>query len=254
MPAVHYRVEAADLMRKIRALAAEDAPMVTAYALTKTGQDIKAAEIETMKAVFDRPTRFTLNSLYLKPATKRDPVAEVYFKEGFGSVPAWRYLGPQVEGGARMHKSFEKRLIAAGHMKAEEFAVPGQGVKLDAFGNIAGSLIMRILSQVQAAETYSGVKANATKASLKRKKKDVGRYFVLRPDGSGRAARKVAAGIYWRQGLRDMVPVILFVKAPRYQKRFPFFERAREVFDARLLINAQAGFERFVTSKLPKAA
>jgi hypothetical protein len=27
-------------------LAADDAPMVTAYALTKTGQDIKAAEVD----------------------------------------------------------------------------------------------------------------------------------------------------------------------------------------------------------------
>ncbi|WP_315804038.1 hypothetical protein [Bradyrhizobium sp. SZCCHNS3002] len=254
MPSVHYRVEMGDLMRQIQQLAAEDAPIVTAYALTKTGQDIKAAEVERMREVFDRPTRFTLNSLYLKPATKRDLVAEVFFKEGFGSIPAWRYLGPQVEGGARVHKSHEKRLIAAGHMKPDEFAVPGKGVKLDAFGNIPGSMIERILSQVQAAEIYSGVKANATAASLKRKKKNVGRYFVLRPDGTGRAGRNVAPGIYWRQGLRDMVPVIMFVKAPKYQKRFPFFDTAKATFDARLLPNAQAGFERFVASKLPRAA
>jgi hypothetical protein len=254
MVAVHYRVEAADLMRSIQQLAAEDAPIVTAYALTKTGQDIKAGEIETMRAVFDRPTKFTQNALYLKPATKRDLVAEVFFKEGFGSIPAWRYLGPQVAGGARVHKSHEKRLIAAGHMKPEEFAVPGKGVKLDSFGNIPGSMIERILSQVQAAETFSGVTANATGKSLKRKKKNVGRYFVLRPDGAGRGRRAVAPGIYWRQGLHDMVPVIMFVKAPKYQKRFPFFERAKAIFDARLLPNAQAGFERFVVSRLAKAA
>ena len=42
--AQHYRVETSDLMQALRKLAEEDAPIVTAYALTKTAQDIKAAE------------------------------------------------------------------------------------------------------------------------------------------------------------------------------------------------------------------
>jgi hypothetical protein len=252
---VHYRVESGDLMRNIQNLAAEDAPMVTAYALTKTGQDIKQAQIETMKEVFDRPTKFTLNALYLKPATKRDLTAEVYFKEGYGSIPAWRYLGPQVEGGPRVHKSHETRLIRAGVMKPEEFAVPGKGAKLDGFGNMSGSTIERILSQVQAAEQWAGYQANETARSRKRnKKRNTGRYFVLRPDGSGRAGRNVAPGIYFRAGPGDMVPVIMFVRQPRYKKRYPFFEVAEKTFNDRLLANAQAGFERFVASKLPRAA
>lgn len=255
MVTVSYKVDASDIMRNIRALAADDAPMVTAYALTKTGQDIKVAEVDSMKEVFDRPSRFTLNSLYLKTATKRDLVAEVFFKEGFGSVPAWRYLGPQVEGGSRVHKSHEKRLIAAGLMKSDEYAVPGSGAKLDGSGNMSGPTIVRILSQVQAAETSAGVTANTTAKSLKRaKKRNIGRYFVLRPDGSGRAGRNVAPGIYFRAGPADMVPVILFVRQPRYKKRYPFFEVAEKTFNGRLLANAQAGFERFVSSKLPKAA
>lgn len=251
---VHFRVETTDVMRALQNLAAEDAPIVTAYALTKTGQDIKDAEVETMKNVFDRPTKFTLNALYLKPATKRDLVAEVYFKEGFGSIPAWRYLGPQVEGGGRAHKSHEKRLIAAGHMRSNEFAVPGQGIKLDAFGNISGSTIEKILSQVQAAGG-SGYQANATNSRRSKAKRKSGQYFVLRPGSNNvRANRNVAPGIYFRSGMKGMVPVIMFVKPPRYQKRYPFYETAERVFNDRLLIRAQEGFERFVLSKLPKAA
>lgn len=255
--AQRFKVETADVIRAIKNLAAEDAPIVTAYALTKTGQDIKAAEIDSIKGVFDRPTRFTLNALALKPATKKDLVAEVFFKEGFGSIPAWRYLGPHVEGGARVHKSHERRLIRAGLMLSSEYAVPGSGIKLDSFGNVSGSTIERILSQLGAAEQAAGYSANATpKSRARAKKKNVGRYFVMRSSGAGgRADRKVAAGIYHRVGAREFVPVIMFVKAPRYQKRFPFYETARSVFDAKLLTHARAGFDRFVVgSKLKKAA
>lgn len=252
---VHYRVEVEDVRRALRALSERDAPFVTAYALTQTAKDIKAAEVETMQSVFDRPTRFTLNALYVKPATKQDLVAEVYFKDGFGSVPAWRYLGPQVEGGARVHKAFERRLIRAGLMQSDEFAVPGSGVKLDSFGNIAGSTIERILSQLGAAEQKAGAQANQTKKSRARaKKKGIGRYFVLRSGGPGNADRNVAAGIYYRADLQAMLPVIMFVRAPRYQKRFLFYERAGAVFDQKLVANARLGFEKFVLSKLPKAA
>lgn len=250
---VYFRVESKDVMRSLQNLAAEDAPFVTAYALTKTGQDIKEAELRSMKDVFDRPTRFTLNALFLKPATKRDLVAEVYFKEGFGSIPAWRYLGPQVEGGPRVHKAHERRLIAAGHMRSNEFAVPGQGIKLDQYGNIPGSTIERILSQVKAAGG-SGYEANATNSRRSKAKRKNGQYFVLRPGSNDvRANRNVAPGIYYRSGMGGMVPVIMFVKPPRYQKRLPFYEIAERVFNERLVPRAREGFQRFVVSRLPKA-
>lgn len=252
---ITLRVDTSDVMRAIRQLRREDAPFVTAYALTQTAKDIKAAEIASMKSVFDRPSRFTLNAIYLKPATKNDLVAMVYFKDGFGSIPAWRYLGPQVEGGGRSHKAHEKRLIRAGHMKSDEFAVPGAGAKLDQYGNISGPTIEKILSHVQAAEQFAGYQANATNSRRsKAKRRKGGTYFVLRPDGNGRARGNVAPGIYLRQKLNEIVPVIMFVKAPKYRKRFPFYETARQVFDARFTAHARDGFNRFVASRMKKAA
>lgn len=252
MAGFHIRMSTADVMRRLRTLARDDAPMVTAYALTKTAQDIKAAEIANMKAVFDRPTRFALNALFLRPATKRELTAVVYFKDGFGSIPASRFLGPQVDGGPRQHKSHEKRLIRAGHMRSDEFAVPGAGARLDRFGNLPGSTIERILSQVQAAEQFSGYHANATNSRHSRaKRKKAGRYFVLRPETSG---RKVPPGIYWRKDLKEIVPVIMFVKAPTYRKRFPFYETAQQVFAAKFTLRAREGFDRFVVAKLKRAA
>ncbi len=231
--ALVFRVEASDLKRAIKSLREKDAPFVMAYTLTKTAQDIEAAEIADIKSDFDRPTNYTLNSTFVKPATKRDLVAVMGFKDSSGSVPASRYLEPGVEGGQRSHKSHELRLIRAGLMRSGEFAVPGPGVKLDSFGNIPASAIQTIVGQVLA-----GAKLQAA-----------GRYFVLRPGGAGSSNRKAAAGIYYRAGARDIVPVMLFVSPPRYSKRFPFYETARATFDARLLARAREGFDRFVTSR-----
>lgn len=242
-----FKCDPTDVLAALTALSEHDAPFITAYALTKTAQDIKAAEIASMQAVFDRPTAYTLNALTIKPATKTDLNAIVYFKDG-GSAPAWKYLAPEVEGGDRRHKAFELRLIRAGLMKDGEFAVPGKGVKLDAYGNIPGPTIEQILSQVGAAEQWSGYQANATAKSLK-KKKAAGRYFVLRPDLNGPASRQVAPGIYYRAGVRDIVPVIMFVAAPKYKKRFPFHETAQATFNAQLLVRAREGFQRYVVNK-----
>lgn len=219
----------------------------TAAALTATAKDAEAAIVAQMAQVFDRPTRFTLGALYVKPATKGDLVAEVRFKEGFGSIPAWRYLGPEVEGGPRRHKAHELRLIRAGVMRADEFAVPGQGVTLDANGNMRGGEIERILSQLQSAGG-SGYDGNETSRSRKRnKRRGSGRYFVLRPDaGDLRYQRRsVRAGIYWRKGAREVVPVLVFVKGPRYAKRLPFYETARDVARSRFPINFAAAMVRY---------
>ena len=41
-----------------------------AVALTKTAQTLQAQQYGEIKKVFDRPTPYSLNSLYVKPATK----------------------------------------------------------------------------------------------------------------------------------------------------------------------------------------
>ena len=250
------KVDALDVITRLGGMRTEDARFLAAYIATFTAKDVERAEKAKMIDVFDRPTSWTLNSLWVKTASKdeAEPTAVVYFREG-GGTPAWRYLMPEVEGGARSLKSHERRLIRAGVMHAGEFAVPGPGVKLDGHGNIPGSTIELILSQVSAAEQFAGYQANATQKSLRtRRRKGLGRYFYLRPDAAvPRLARAVAPGIYYRAGAKDIVPVILFVRAPRYQKRFPFHEVAKATADAVTWKHAQAGFEKYVLPKMQKA-
>jgi len=221
--AAGVRVDDRDAQRVIARMRL-DSPFAVAWALTRIGQDVKAAQIGELQSIFDRPTRFTLNATYLRPATKTDLVAVVEFREGFGSVPAWRYLGPQVAGGARSHKAFEKRLIRAGVMLPSEYAVPGSGAPLDQHGNIKGSYLMRVLSQLGAAEQMSGYQANATKSSRSRlKRRRVGQFFAMRDRGGA------APGVYIRKSDRSIEPVLIFVSRASYRKRYPFYEIGERV-------------------------
>lgn len=240
---ITIKVDTSTVLSALRQISADDAPFLTAYALTRTGQDIKTAQYNMMRAVFDRPTKFTLNSLQLQPATKTELSAVIDYKY-FGGTPADRYLGPEVEGGPRRHKSHEKALISAGLMRSDEFAVPGKGVTLDAYGNMRGADLTRILSQLMAS---SDPMQNMTDRSRKRALKSAGgRYFVMR----GRGAPD---GVYLRRP-DGIMPVLVFVRAPRYTPRFPFYDVARTVFDQQFLGHGREGFDKFIVAKYRKAA
>lgn len=251
MPGFTLSVQAsvADFQRRVEERQRRQIPFVTAYALTKTAQDVKRDEVQVMAQVFDRPTRFTLNALYVRPATKQTLLSEVFFKEGFGSIPAWRYLGPQVEGGPRAKKSHERALEAAGILRSDEFVVPGLGVPRDAYGNVPGSVFTRILSQLQASRDPA---QNMTQRSSRRAiSRAGGKYFVLR------GVNGIPPGIYQRStGNRystfvagTIVPMLIFVKAPQYAKRFPFFETARNTFQRNFSQHFSEGWQRYVVAR-----
>jgi hypothetical protein len=109
-------------------------------AIDRTAVAIKEAEVNLMKLKFDRPTRFTLNSLYVKRTQNKVPIAYVETKQGFNSVPAGRFLSPQVEGGQRRMKSHERQLGG--------YTIPGKSITLNQYGNLPGSTYVKILSQL----------------------------------------------------------------------------------------------------------
>ncbi len=223
--------------------ASRQIPFVTAYALTKAMQDAQAVEYAKMQAVFDRPTRYTLNSLYVVRAEKHNLRAELRFKEGFGGTPAWKYLGPQVRGGGRRHKGFERALMSAGILKGGEYVVPGSGVKLDGHGNIPGGVITRILSALGANRDPSQNTTRRPKRSNRKRNLD---YFVLR-------GTKAPDGVYLRVG-RTASPILIFVKAPAYSPRFPYYQTGRQVIPPAFRRHFHAGWERFVVRELKRAA
>lgn len=189
-------------------------PFATARALTKVAQQIVDDERDDLNSIFDRPTRYTRNSLVSKGANKRNLRAEIYFKDS--SRHRRHYLLPQVEGGGRPHKRFEAWLISRGIMESDEYAVPAAGVRLNKFGNISQSTIGQILTQLNASP--DGMQWE-TARSRKRAGPKRFRYFVPKP-GS-----RLSRGIWRRVGKRKISPILLFVRAPRYDARYGFHNR-----------------------------
>lgn len=202
----------------------------TAVALTRTAQLVKQGQLDVMRARLDRPTPTTMNSLFVKPATKQKLEARVWFKDAWSSgVPADTYMQAAVYGGTRRHKRFEKALIARAIMKPGQYAIPAKEF-LNQYGNITGGLAKKVLSGLGAAETIPGYQANATNSRRSRKKGNAERFFVL--DGLDRSR-----GIWERKGTAwgDAIrPVFLFVDAQRYKIRVPFQKIAENIVKAHL--------------------
>jgi len=201
-----------------------------AKALTFTAEAVRKAEKDEMLRVFDRPTPYTLRSLYLAWATPQKLEARVWFKGA--DTGGFHYLKPQVYGGDRKQKLFESLFntigIQAGEMTRSEFyIVPGSAAKLDAYGNISRGQLRQILSALGKGARTLGYSANRTAASAKRKGKKLENYFVGAP-GNG----SQPFGVWQRFGFAlgsAVKPVLVFVRKPRYKARFDFHGVAKRV-------------------------
>lgn len=228
-------------------------PFAIVLALTRTGQDIAKAERAQIDRVFDRPTRYTRNSVFLKPATKVSLETTVGLKDDTltSGTPAAQYLRPQVFGGGRALKAFEARLVRIGVMRATERAVPAGGALIDAYGNMRQSQIVQILSQLRAF-TEAGFDANRTNSRRSRAKRSRGTYFASGQQrqsfgsarhGSSSVRQHLPRGVWLRKpGLdgTDVVPVLLFVTTAQYRARFDFFDVAERTARERWPVNLSA--------------
>lgn len=192
-------------------------PFAMATALNDIGSGVRTDIQASMSATFDRPTPFTLNATYLKKASKSDPTAWVGIREfAPKGTPAWKYLGPQVDGGPRRQKAFERRLQATN--QAAAFAAPGPGAQLDSYGNMSRGQLVKILSGVGA---FTDTGQNASESSARRKKGQLhprGRHssFFI---GRGRGGKPTA--VYQLKGRGHVVQVLrLLDKAPEYSARW----------------------------------
>jgi hypothetical protein len=244
----------ASLQLAVQQMSARRLNAALATALTRTAVETKAVLTDRLARDLDRPTPYTLRSLYTKPARADALQAEVYFKDDLAGsgTPATKYLLPQVEGGARHVKRFERALQAAGAMPAGWHAVPGAAARLDAYGNVSKGQITQILSQV-GTELTAGYNRTLTrgkeKADRTKQRRAYGRaggQFVAIPRQQGR----LKPGIYIAEA-RDfgaklglgrtgkLRPVFLFVKSTQYRARFDFQGIAQRTAEQRLGPNVE---------------
>lgn len=240
MLTIDVRADVAALTRSLNDVQRKQIPFATALALTRTAfsarDDVKAE----MARVFDRPTPFTLNSVFAKPATKDKLEYRVFLRdEAFkGTAPA-EYLQPQIEGGSRTPKRFERAIQRGGILSRGRLAVPGKRARLNAYGNQPRGQITKILSQLRASPDPLQ-NATGSKRS-ERKRRQSGAYFLFGPPGSPR-------GVLERVG-QQVTPVMVFINHATYRKRFRFYDIAKRTVDRQFV----GQFERALTHALATA-
>lgn len=230
---INVRSNTSNVEQRIRALGGQ-VTFAAAVALTRAAKDAQDAERREMMRAFDRPTNYALNGTFLKPATKQNLEARIWVKDNpFGKgTPADRFLLPEIYGGKRGQKGFERMLQRAGLLPAGWFAVPAAGAQLDANGNVKRSQITQILSQlqVQAGAGYESRRSNSA-ASQRTVRRQGVTYFAVPV-----AHRGLKAGIYFRRKFGHGVavrPVFIFVPRLQYKPLFKFFEVGQAVAEER---------------------
>jgi hypothetical protein len=197
-------------------------PNASVQALTKTSVIARDAIKGDMKRVFKSPTPYALNASRALFARKATMSSAVLLRD-FGKLPAEDYLGPEIEGGDRKAKNFEKALRDAGILPVGMFVVPGRAATIDRYGNQSAAEIVAILAAMSAYRSGGAVARAVTKRALARRARPRIKYFVARSShGSGKPL-----GIYKVVSAGKVVPVMIFTKTPHYTARFDFYQLAR---------------------------
>jgi len=217
---------AVEVERRLNNLMARQIPFATSLALTATAHQIREAQKVEMRAVFDRPTPFTMNAFQVVPARKDNLFAEVRYKDSIGQRSPGHYLETQVQGGGRPMKAYEARIGSRG---SHSFAavIPTRKAKLDRYGNWSAGERQRVLSALQ---VQSDFLSNETAASRKRNPKRATYYIGTRGN---------MAGVFRNQNGQDALILIFAKSAPSYTKRFDFHGVGKMAFN----LNWQANFD-----------
>lgn len=218
-----------------------------ALAMTASAKKAQAALKKQIPRYVKNPTKWTLNSTFVKFATKQNLTASVGFKDYSSSgTPAGRYLNYMAAGGARRPKSTELQLQRSGVLRSGRFIVP-TGVtplKLNRYGNLTGGTYTQVLSRLKALgqQGYTGNVSSSRRSQSKRSSRD---YFVGRPGNfplgiQARVGRrpKGTGGIGSEKGGRPVTSnlprgfhtVFYVTNAPIYRPTFPIEKILKSTF------------------------
>ncbi|CAM2154420.1 Phage protein [Paraburkholderia tropica] len=248
MSEVRVELDTSQLQQRLQDQVENQIPYAASLALSNIAGNVRTALIGKMGQVFDRPTPYTLNSLYVKRATKQNLEAQVRFKDATSKgTPASKYLSPEVTGGARSIKRVERALSSnisrlqevMSRLGMTNYFVPGAGAQLDGYGNMVRGQFAQILSQLGGQNDRY---ANETPVSRDRREGKAKGPNKVRPRPKPRyfiaglyRARHLAPGIWVRVPFAHgwaIKPVLIEAKAPpEYAPRLPFFETAETVFN-----------------------
>ncbi|MFV0410883.1 MAG: hypothetical protein ACK5LJ_14660, partial [Paracoccus sp. (in: a-proteobacteria)] len=147
------------VQRALAKLSGDQATAAYRLAVRDTAFKARKAVQDEMRRVFDRPTRYITNSVrvHLDPDDLRATIEPTQY--GSPGVDPQKILQAQEYGGRRSAKRAERVLQQVGILPSGWVTVPGQGARLDAYGNMSRGQVMQILSQLRA-QTTAGYTRN----------------------------------------------------------------------------------------------
>lgn len=221
-----------------------------ARGLTRTAQDVQKAVRQEELRVFNKPNAYTLNAFRVEPADYRKPgllQAAVELRKD----PQYRQhpLTPQVLGGNRSVKRFERSLQGKGAMPPGWFAVPTQNA-LDGSLKVKRGLIQQIIAQANTQLVAGYGKQLGYKLTKRQRRSRIqaqsragGQYvFVTRRRG------KLAPGVYLAEGSgvekkagpfrrNTLIPLFRYVPTVTYRVRLDFYGIAGRIASQTLARN-----------------
>ena len=194
------KIDTSDIDKLIRRMSSQGKQIryATAVALTRTGYDVRAGLRQESEAVFDRPTKFTLDAWAVRPATPTSLEATVYAKPAQA-----KYLALQVTGGTR-------------EPGRRGIKLPGN-IQLNAFGNIPRGLTDRLKAAAQNGTLGPALARRLGARGKGRKGAAPVQLFYGQPTGKG--WERAPVGI-WQRVPGKLIPLIVFEDTPaKYRKR-----------------------------------
>lgn len=234
---LNIRIDVRDAIRQLADIKDKQLPFATSLAINRTAQKVKEREQHEIRDVFDRPTPFIQNSIFIKPSNKLNLTAKVGIKDnGFGKgIPAIKPLEAEIVGGERRLKRHEVALQSIGVLPEGYFTVPGDGAEIDGYGNMKAGQIRQLLSYFRANRDVGSISnsTDATRAKLARgtKKKAGVSYFVGKPgDAPLGIWRRSEMGLFSGPS-KPLMPILIFVQSARYEAIYDFDFVARQTIE-----------------------
>ena len=234
------KVEGLDkLTRDLNALAQKQVPFAMSRALNTTAFAVMNEGRKQIESAFVGATKWTVKSWYVrKKASKKSLVATVgwsdYLVNKDFKGPDY-YLAQHFYGGTRQYKRFEEALRRKGILPDGMNAVPGKAADemgmIDARGNMKGSVIVAIMSALEA-HWKGGYNANAT--TRQSKKMSASKRAAKKVYWAGKPGPNTPNGIWaldekFKGGRGRLRPVLIFVRRARYEKRLDLDRIGRDV-------------------------
>lgn len=181
-------------------------PFAMALGLTRTAKAVEVDLRQTMERVFNNPKPFTVKSTYTTPARKQQLQAVVGLKDSISKgTSAAQYLQPQIGGGKREPKRFERSSSFKKRLKRGQYLVPGRDANLNKFGNLTLAVIKKVSEDLKTQDLAASLTSRGNN-----------RYFWMGDKG-----------VFYRQG-KKLRSLLVTVDGATYRRKFDFQRSTEE--------------------------